>query len=135
MNWLSMTLIAQSDRFSDLGSRFQDSGQDPTWSHLVLGGGIVATAIGIFFVAHYLGFWDRHGRRSQRRLFRELCKLHSLDWPSRRLLQRLAVVHNVDSPAQLFLQPEKFNSQHLAPALVPFAGQIDELHGRLFGDG
>jgi hypothetical protein len=95
---------------------------------------IVAAIIALLCLARYLGLLDRHGRRSQRRLFRELCRLHNLDWPSRRLLQRLAAVHNVASPAQLFLQPDKFDSRQLAPALVPFAHQIDRLRGRLFGD-
>ncbi len=134
MNWLSLTLLAQSDRFSDLGGRFQESGSDLTWNHLLLGGVIVAAVLGVWAIALYLGLLDRHGRRSHRRLFRELCRLHNLDWPSRRLLQRLALVHNISSPAQLFLQPEKFDSQQLIPALVPFAGQIEELRGRLFDD-
>jgi hypothetical protein len=132
--WHSLTLLAQSDRFSDLGARFQQSGHAPTWLPLLLAGLTVAAAIAIWFVARYVGLLDRYRRRSQRRLFRELCRLHQLDWPSRRLLRQLALAQGVASPAQLFLQPEKLDSQHLCPTLIPLAGQIDDLRGRLFGD-
>ena len=132
MKWLSPTLLAQSDRFSDLGGRFQDAGNDPTGSHLLLGGVVILAAVGVYVVARYLGFLDRGGRRNQRRLFRELCKLHGLDWPSRKLLLRVAVVQQVETPAQLFLQPEKFNTQPAAPALEPFTHQIEKLRARLF---
>ena len=134
MSWHNLTLLAQSDRFSDLGARFQQSEQALTWLPLLLAGLTVAAAIAIWFVARYLGLLDRYRRRSQRRLFRELCRLHQLDWPSRRLLRQLAVAQGVASPAQLFLQPEKFDSPRQCPALLPCADQIDELRGRLFGD-
>ena len=132
--WHSLILLAQSDRFSDLGARFQQSGPVPTWMPLLLAGLTVAATIALWFVARYLGLLERYRRRSQRRLFRELCRLHQLDWPSRRLLRQLAVAHGVDSPAQLFLQPEKFDARRQCPTLLPCADQIDDLRGRLFGE-
>ncbi len=133
MNWHGLILLAQSDRFSDLGGRFQEGGTDLTRRDVVvMAAAIVGISLGMWALARFLGLRDRRGHRNSRRLFTELCRKHSLDWPSRKLLQQLAAMHGMPFPAQLFLQPEKFDPHQLAPILQPFAEQIGELRSRLF---
>ena len=57
MNWHGLMLLAQSDRFSDLGGRFQESGSDLTWNHLLLGGMILGAALGIWAIRNTWGCW------------------------------------------------------------------------------
>ena len=61
---------------------------------LVLVGAIGA---GLFLVARRMALRDGRSYFSTKRLFRELCQLHELDWPSRRLLWRLARAHDSEA--------------------------------------
>jgi hypothetical protein len=100
---------------------------------------IIAIIVGGVLAALLLAKWmARHDttRRiySPRALFRQLCKAHNLDWSSRRLLKRIAQSHGLAHPARLFLEPQRFALESLAPELADRAEQIEYLREQLFGD-
>jgi len=67
-----------------------------------------------------------------KKLFRELCRAHGLDFASRRLLYRLATAHQLAQPAEVFLTPAMFQADQLPPQLRAQAGQLQRLRQRLF---
>jgi hypothetical protein len=67
-----------------------------------------------------------------RRLFKELCSRHELDWPSRRLLKQLSRAYELEHPARLFVEPQLFDAARLPEPLRPFQPQLAAIKSRLF---
>ena len=65
-------------------------------------------------------------------LFRELCRIHKLNFAARRLLKRLAAHRGLESPAYLFVQPEHFAAEKLPPEWRPDAPMVEQLRRQLF---
>lgn len=103
--------------------------------------GSLATAVLLLLAAVLIGTWTartvqivvqrwRHGRA---RLFLDLCRAHELSRNERRMLQQLARAHRLRSAAELFLAPERFDAQHLSPALAEHESELHGLRMHLFG--
>jgi hypothetical protein len=67
-----------------------------------------------------------------RKLFRQLCAAHQLNFSNRRLLLRLATALELPQPAALFVDPEAFATTNLPPQLRKEAKQISRLGQQLF---
>ena len=130
-NWM---ILAQSDRFQDLGGRFRQGGSDISIVQIVaVALAVVLLSFGLWCIARWYAVRDRRGYRSVRKLFVQLCRLHEIDWPSRRLLCQLARAQGVSQPAELFLMPERFDVESLSPEMQSHSLQIQELKQRIFG--
>ena len=66
------------------------------------------------------------------KLFRELCRVHGLDYRSARLLRRVAAAAGLHEPAAVFLSPELFDPQRLPRQFEREAQQLRRLRERLF---
>lgn len=75
---------------------------------------------------------ERGPRNSRLGLFFSLCKAHGLPWSEWWLLWRLARHQRLRDPARLFLEPQRFDSPNLGPALQLRADRLKGIAGRLF---
>ena len=126
-------LLAQSNRITNMGKRFRVA--DPSVSVLqIVGWSVLAVVVilVVWRVVQAVAIRDGRSYTSPKRLFRDLCRLHGLDWPNRRLLRQIAKANRLDQPAHVFLQPALFDTAQLKPPLKPFAKQIRALGKKLF---
>jgi hypothetical protein len=126
-------LLAQFNPLSDLSKRFQTGGSQFPIGQIVTLLVLLLIVVVVFWkVAHVSA--QREGRThfSPRRLFKELCTLHALDWPSRKLLHQLARANHLDHPARLFVEPQWFEAARIPETLAPFRPQLMQLKSRLF---
>ena len=75
---------------------------------------------------------QRQATNSLSGLFRELCRIHKVNFGTRRLLKRLAAHWGLESPALLFIQPEHFATDELPPEWQDEAPKINALRRQLF---
>ncbi len=126
-------LVAQSSLLQDMGSRFQAGGHTVSWVHIML---LAATAVAVVglaaLFARRISIREGQGFRSSRKLFRDLCRTHDLNWPTRRLLRQLAAAHNLPQPAELFVRPNCFQSEWVEQLPQPVREHVFELRHRLF---
>jgi hypothetical protein len=117
----------------DLAARFQE-GTEPVSISGAIAFFLVAALLcaGLLYLSHLVAMRDGGTYYSSSQLFRELCQLHELDWPSRRLLKRLAEAHELPTPARLFLEPAWFDEVTLPPAMRPAEKRIREIGQQLF---
>lgn len=127
-------LLGQSSRLESLASgvRYKSSTFDS--SDVLLGFGIVAGVIlGISFLYMLMNRSERTRRfNSPKELFRSLCRVHQLDRANRRVLKAMARHQRLTQPARLFLEPERFESVNLSPALRTQLGVVEALQAKLF---
>ena len=118
---------------TDLAARFQEEA-DPVSIGGVIAFFLVAALVCavLVYVSHLAAMRDGGTYYSSNRLFRELCQLHEIDWPSRRLLKRLAEAHQLPTPARLFLEPVWFDEVRLPPPVRPAEKRIREIRRHLF---
>ena len=136
-SWLcwfeSLTLIAGQGQFVHMGRRFRRGGSnvDPLDLLLVL---FVCVLIGlaIWGLSRFIAYRERRSFNSQRALFRELCRVHGLEWSGCRLLWQLARGHRMTRPADLFIAPSRFDLPDDFGSLPAHQDEIDRLRDRLF---
>lgn len=125
-------LWANQEVLNGLSQRFQTGGTEISLLHVALLAVLALGGAGIWWaVGHFGAQREGHSYYSPRRLFRELCAVHELDWASRRLLRQLARAHRLAHPAQVFVEPRWFDGQ-LPPELEAHRVQLAALKAGLF---
>lgn len=126
------SLLAQMDRFRNMGGNFRGEGAAVSPSELLALVAIVLLIVaGV--VALYLSLDGRDRPRkwnSPAGLLRELCRVHDLHRSERRLLERAAARQAPADPGRLFVCPDLLDAA-LAEAPAP---QAAALRAKLFGD-
>ncbi len=126
-------LWANQEVLNGLSRRFQTGGAEVSLLHIaVLVAVVVVTAVVWWVVSHWGARSEGHSYCNARRLFRDLCLIHELDWPSRRLLRQLARAHSPTPPAQVFVEPDWFDAPRLPEDLQAYRRQLAALKERLF---
>jgi len=129
-------LLAEQSRWENLShglsSEFRErqvTASDVAIALLILTGIVAA----LWFLSRLLPLGgQRRGRSSPGRLFLSLCKAHRLRWREYWWLWRLARSQRLRDPARLFLEPERWQTAGLSPALRARAQQLTRLRERLF---
>ncbi len=113
---LSPELLAEIDRFAEMGSRLRSDAQPlefGTIAWLFVGALLTAGAIAAAFYARTFLLRGTPAYRA-RQLFANLCRAHELQRADRRRLERLARFHGLGSAAEMFVRPELFELPNLA---------------------
>jgi len=106
---------------------------DKAYETMIVAGVILGICIALLLVGRYYRRFERmKSYDSPPELFRELCRLHQLDWSSRRLLRRLATEWEMTSPALLFVEPERFNVSRLPMEWHEETDRLETLRAKLF---
>lgn len=135
--WLPTDRIALLARTRELrsmseGFRSVDF-DDKAFETLMVTGALVAICLALLLIGrHFRRFERLKSYDSPPELFRELCRVHRLDWSSRRLLKRLAAEWEMASPALLFIEPERFNAARLPADWHSKSHQLEQLRQHLF---
>lgn len=127
-------LLARTHDLRSMSEGFRSVGiEDKAVETMLVTGGLVVLCLTLVFIERYFRRFERlKSYDSRPELFRELCRVHRLDWSSRRLLRRLAAEWEMTSPALLFVEPERFNAARLPPDWQPSANQLERIRQRLF---
>lgn len=132
---LEIQLLAQSNRFLDMGRNFRQSSESDRWPELLLLLSIlVAVGVLVWSLVRYVTRKQRRGYTSPRALFYELCEAHKLDRRERNLLQSVCQFFRLRQPACVFVQPEYFDAQRLSGELQKRSELIAQLRVKLFGE-
>ena len=122
-----------TQRFNDMAEHFQDRGAGVSATEVVVFCALVVLlCIVLWRVARMVAMRDGRSYFSTKRLFKQLCQQHDLDWPSCQLLRRLARARRLENPAQLFLEPDWFDAVEIPVPLRPFRPQLEQIKQRLF---
>jgi hypothetical protein len=130
-----LAIFARTRDLRSMSEGFRSVGfDDKAWETLIVGGIILAIAVTLILIGRYVRRFERmKSYNSPPELFRELCRLHRLDWSSRHLLKRLAAEWEMTSPALLFIEPERFNVARLPEEWQDKTPQLEQLRHKLFG--
>jgi hypothetical protein len=117
-----------------MGGGFRGENNDYDLSQMLMVVVVLAVISGVLFV---LDRWIRYRIRirtyeSPAELFRQLCRTHELDRPSRRLLRSLASYWKLTTPALLFIEPDYFRPEKLPADWSDRTPHLEQLHRRLF---
>jgi len=128
-------LLARTRDLRSMSEGFRSVGfDDKAFETLLVTGIIIAISLTLLLVGrHFRRFERLKSYDSPPELFRELCRVHRLDWSSRRLLKRLAAEWEMTSPALLFIEPERFNAARLPADWQSNAEQLNQIRQQLFG--
>lgn len=130
-HWL---LLADIDLFRSLNQQFSGANFRFGWMHVLVGLGILGgISAGVWLLnrlAHREGGQRRYN--SPPALFRALCRAHGLSRGNRRLLKQLARHQQLADPARLFLEPERFDTPNLGPALKAQRARLQAIREQLF---
>ncbi len=134
MNCYSFTLLAQVANWQRLGDGLHKPGgrgglEEVLWVLVGLAA-LAAVVFGIEYARRRFDFTLTCNDSTK--LFRELCKVHGLDYPSKRLLRRIASAAGFEEPAAVFLSPEWFDPERLPKRLASEERRLQELRDRLF---
>jgi hypothetical protein len=131
MDWM---LLAQSSRLRGMGSKFRGNDARLDLYDLFIAIGIMLSiVIGVWMLTRVLARQDGHRRlNSPRRLFRELCQAHELDFSSRRFLNKVARHQRLRHKARLFVEPERLKPSNLSPQLRSRKRLLKALRQRLY---
>lgn len=134
ITWHHIAMFAQGVQFSDLGRRLRDGSGGLTIPNMVFILIVLVVAVGsLWLLSRFLKQRDGRGYNSPRKLFRELCKAHSLDRNDCRLLKRLARGHKLKQPSLLFLEPDRFDSGPVKSDLAPLRAEFQRIRDSIFG--
>jgi len=130
-----LTLLARTRDLRDMSEGFRSVGyEDKAFETFVAAAIIITISVTLILVGRYFRRFERlKSYDSPPELFRELCRVHRIDWADRRLLKRLASEWEMTSPALLFIEPERFNAARLPEHWQENSRQLEELRHRLFG--
>ena len=135
--WLPIepiVLLARTRELRSMSEGFRSVGfEDKAFETLVVTGVLIAICLTLLLIGrHFRRFERLKSYNSTPELFRELCRVHRLDWSSRRLLRRLAAEWEMTSPALLFIEPERFNAARLPEDWQQNAQQLERIRRQLF---
>jgi hypothetical protein len=126
-------LLAQVSR-EEFGRGFRGATSQLSWTDLIPY--VAAAVLAAIGVSLYRWIKRRNDMTEAcddaPKLFRELCRVHALDRPSRRLLWRLREARGLAQPAQIFLTPDAFDADRLPPGLRKQAAELKRLREQLF---
>jgi len=132
---MTFSLLAQMDRFKEMGRNFR--GEDAAvstsdlWALAAAVTLIVATVLVLYLS---LGRRDRQRKRnSPHGLFLELCKAHELTRAERKLLEGVAAGLRLTDPGQLFVRPELLDGLPDEPGSMEQRAVAHSLAAKLFG--
>jgi hypothetical protein len=127
-------LIARTQDLRKMSEGFRSVGySDKAWETMIVAGVIIAICVTLFLIGRYFRRFERlKSYDSPPELFRELCRVHKLDWSTRRLLKRLAAEWEMTSPALLFIEPERFNVSRLPMEWHEETTRLEQLREQLF---
>ncbi len=130
----SFAFFARTHDLRGMSEGFRSVGfEDKALETLLVTGGLLLVCLALLLIGRYARRFERlKSYDSPPELFRELCRVHRLDWASRRLLKRLATEWELTSPALLFVEPERFNIARLPNDWQKHAQQLDRVRRRLF---
>ena len=130
----ALTLLAQYSKWQRLGDGLHRSKPRAELSDLlpiVIIMGIIALAIAVG-----VQLYKRHDYSKPcddpRKLFRQLCSAHKLNFSSRRLLLQLASALEMQHPATVFVTPSAFRVSELPPKLQAQQAALQALAKKLF---
>ncbi len=128
------SLLARTHDLRSMSEGFRSVGfEDKAVETMLVTGGLIVLCLTLVFIGRYFRRFERlKSYNSPPELFRELCRVHRLDWSSRRLLKRLAAEWEMTSPALLFVEPERFNAARLPADWQPSANQLERIRQQLF---
>jgi len=128
------SLLAQTNRFSDMGRGFRGRRAQFDAGDLLVGLLVLGAVAAVLWLLWYLN--SRHEglrrRNGPLRLFHQLCGAHRLRWSERWLLWRLARAGRLRDPARLFLEPQRFDPKQLPGSLRGRANLFGRIRDRLF---
>jgi hypothetical protein len=129
-----VVLLARTRDLRSMSEGFRSVGfDDKAFETLVVAGALIAVCLTLLLVGRFFRrFEGLKSYDSPPELFRELCRVHRLDWSSRRLLRRLAAEWEMTSPALLFVEPERFNAARLPEDWQQHAQHLERLRQKLF---
>lgn len=132
---MCVPLLAQMDRFKDMGRNFRGERAAVSSSDLWALAAVAALIVAVVFVLYFsLDRRDRQRKRnSPHGLFRELCKAHDLTRAERRLLESVAARRHLADPGQLFVRPELLEAEPGKPANAERLALAQALAAKLFG--
>jgi hypothetical protein len=126
-------LLADAGRISNLGNRFRTgSGSSSIGLVFMIFAGMTAAIFGIYFLSKLL---EKHAEKAQHypwRLFKQLCKAHSLGFRHRWLLRQLVVSANLQHPASIFVKPETFDRVGRDAELAENKQHFNDIFDRIF---
>lgn len=127
-------LLARTHDLRSMSEGFRSVGiGDKAFETMLVTGGLLAVCLTLIFIGRYFRRFERlKSYNNLPELFRELCRVHRLDWSSRRLLKRLAAEWEMTSPALLFVEPERFNVARLPADWQQDANQLERIRQQLF---
>jgi hypothetical protein len=130
-----LAMFARTRDLRSMSEGFRSVGyEDKAFETLIATGIIVGISLTLILIGRYFRRFERlKSYDSAPELFRELCRLHRLDWSSRRLLRRLAAEWEMTSPALLFIEPERFNAARLPVEWQEKSQDLERIRQRLFG--
>ncbi len=115
------------------GLRSSVEGRPEDTVNIIIVGLLLLVLVAAIVVLPYLLLaQDRLSFRGPRRLFLSLGRAHGLTWRERWWLWRLARTQQLHQPALLFVEPERFSTSLLSPALRKHAAALEQLKERLF---
>jgi hypothetical protein len=129
--WL---LLGRTRDLRDMSEGFRSVGyNDKAFETALVAAGLVAICLTLLFIGRYARrFENLKSYDNAPELFRELCRVHRIDWTSRRLLKRLAAEWEMTCPANLFVEPDRFNTARLPAEWQQNAPQLESLRRQLF---
>lgn len=130
-----LALLARTRDLRDMSEGFRSVGyEDKAFETIVAATIIIIISVTLLLVGrHFRRFERLKSYNSPPELFRELCRVHRIDWADRRLLKSLAAEWEMTSPALLFIEPERFNAARLPEHWHEKTSRLEELRQRLFG--
>jgi hypothetical protein len=130
-----LAVLGRTRDLRDMSEGFRSVGyEDKAFETFVAAAIIVTICVTLILVGRYFRRFERlKTYDSPPELFRELCRVHRIDWADRRLLKRLAAEWEMTSPALLFIEPERFNAARLPEHWQENARQLEQLRHHLFG--
>ncbi len=128
-------LLARTRDLRSMSEGFRSVGfDDKAVETLIVAAVIIAICVTLLLVGRYFRRFERlKSYDSPPELFRELCRVHRLDWSTRLLLKRLAAEWEMTSPALLFIEPERFNTSRLPADWQEKSQRLEQIREQLFG--
>lgn len=131
---IHLDLFASASRLESMGGRFRKGSKSFDIGDLLVWAMVLAViGLLIWLLVRYKERQDGPDRtNSPRRLFGELCRVHSLKFKDRWLLRRVARWQRLSQPAKLFLEPERFDTANLSIRLRSKHARLEKLREQLF---
>jgi hypothetical protein len=127
-------ILARRDDLRGLSQGFRDRSMwDNASQSVVIACGLLVLVVVLLAIGRFaVQYEQRQATNSASGLFKELCRIHKLNYSSRRLLKRLAAYWRLESPAVLFVEPTLLSPEKLPTEWHRELKQIAALRRQLF---